>query len=131
MKEVYVRIRNWRATLKGLTIYGEQIARQGKMDRVQRSRRMADERILEVGQRGNAPQHCSNLLQLKAIKELGRYAEEMAEVKGVKEIDQILEASDVIRRMGQTWEMSRMRLMVSVGLGILQKGCRERQKVWR
>ena len=30
----------------------------------------------------------------------------MAEVQGVEEIDRILEVSDVIRHMGQVWEMS-------------------------
>ena len=30
----------------------------------------------------------------------------MAEVQGVEEIDRILEIPDVIRRMGQAWEMS-------------------------
>lgn len=113
-----------RAALKGLTIYGEQIAQQGKTNEVQQVRKMVDEisgywgvdgkrdwtsefdeRIQEVSQKGYAPQHCSNLMQLKAIKGLGRYVEEMAEVQGVEEIDRILEVPDVIRRMGQTWEM--------------------------
>lgn len=115
-----------RAVLKGLTVYGEQIARQGKADEVQQIRRIVDEisgywgvdgrrdwtgefdeRIREVSQKGNLPQHCSNLMQIKAVKGLYRYAEEMAEVQGVEEIDRILEISDVIRRMGQAWEMSK------------------------
>lgn len=113
-----------RAALKGLTIYGEQIARQGKADEVQQIRRIVDEisgywgvdgrrdwtgefdeRIREVSQKRNVPQCCSNLMQLKAVKGLCRYAEEMAEVQGMEEIDWILEVSDVIRHMGQVWEM--------------------------
>lgn len=114
-----------RAVLKGLTVYGEQIARQGKADEVQQIRRIVDkisgywgvdgrrdwtgefdERIREVSQKGNVPQHCSNLMQLKAVKGLYRYAVEMAEVQGVEEIDWILEIPDIIRRMGQALEMS-------------------------
>lgn len=114
-----------RAALKGLTVYGEQIVRQGKADEVQQIRRIIDEisgywgvdarrdwtgefdeRIREVSQKGNIPQHCSNLIQLKAVKGLYRYAEEMAEVQGVEEIERILEIPDIIRRMGQAWEMS-------------------------
>lgn len=114
-----------RAALKGLTVYGEQIARQGKADEVQQIRRIVDEisgywgvdgrrdwtdefdeRIREVSQKRNVSQCCSNLMQLKAVKGLCRYAEEMAEVQGVEEIDRILEVSDVIRHMGQVWEMS-------------------------
>lgn len=114
-----------RAALKGLTVYGEQIARQGKADEVQQIRRIVDEisgywgvdgrrdwtgefdeRIREVSQKRNVLQCCSNLMQLKAVKGLYRYAEEMAEVQGVEEIDRILEIPDIIRRMGQAWEMS-------------------------
>lgn len=70
-----------RVTLKGLTIYGEQIARKGKADEVQQIRRIVDEisgywgvdgrrdwidefdeRIREVSQKRNVPQHCSNLM---------------------------------------------------------------------
>lgn len=114
-----------RAALKGLTVYGEQIAQQGKAEEIQQIRRIVDEisgywgvdgrrdwtgefdeRIREVSQKRNVLQCCSNLMQLKAVKGLCRYAEEMAEVQGVEEIDRILEVSDVIRHMGQVWEMS-------------------------
>ena len=81
-----------KAALKGLTVYGGQIARQGNEDEVQQIRRIVDEisgywgvdgrrdwtgefdeRIREVSQKGNVPQHCSNFMQLKAVKGLYRY----------------------------------------------------------
>lgn len=114
-----------RSALKGLTIYAEQVALQGKSDEVEKIRRMVDEisgywgvdekrdwtgefdkRIREVSQKGHALQHCSSVIQIKAVKGLCRYAEEMAAVQGMEEIGRILEIPDVIRRMGQIWEMS-------------------------
>ena len=134
-----------RVTLKGLTIYGEQIARKGKADEVQQIRRIVDEisgywgvdgrrdwidefdeRIREVSQKRNVPQHCSNLMQLKVVKGLYRYAEEMAEVQGVEEIDRILEVSDVIRHMGQVWEMSQNEIDGVCGrIGDIAEGLQE------
>lgn len=134
-----------RAVLKGLTVYGEQIARQGKADEVQQIRRIVDEisgywgvdgrrdwtgefdeRIREVSQKRNVPQCCSNLMQLKAVKGLCRYAEEMAEVQGVEEIDRILEVSDVIRHMGQVWEMSQNEIDGVCGrIGDIAEGLQE------
>lgn len=114
-----------RAALKGLTIYSEQVVQEGKIDEVQQIRRLVDEisgywsmdekkdwtgkfdeRIWNVRQKGYMPQHCSDLMQIKAVKGLYRYAEEMAAVQGVEEIDRILEILDVIRHMGNMWEMS-------------------------
>lgn len=57
----------------------------------------------DVSQKGYIPWQCSSVMQIKAMKGLYRYAEEMAEVQGVEEIDRILEIPDVIRRMGHTW----------------------------
>lgn len=113
-----------RAALKGLFIYGEQIAQQGDLEGVRQIRMMVDEisaywgvdgrkdwtaefdeTIRETSQKGNVPQHCSHLMQLETVKGLCRYAEEMAEVQGVEEIDRILEVSEIIKRMGQTWEV--------------------------
>lgn len=113
-----------RAALKGLTIYAEQLARQENLDELQQIRRMVnemsgywgvdglrdwtgefEERIRNVSQKGYIPRHCSSVMQIKAMKGLYRYAEEMAEVQGVEEIDRILEVSEIIKRMGQTWEV--------------------------
>lgn len=115
-----------RAAIKGLTAYAEQIAHQGKDDEIQQVRSLVDalslywgvdgkrdwtgefdERVQQARQKGSIPRRCSSMLQIKAVKGLCRYAEEMASAQGAEEIERILEIPDVIRRMGKAWEMSR------------------------
>ncbi len=115
-----------RTAIRGLTSYAEQIARQGKDDEIQQVRSLVDAlslywgvdetkdwtgefdtRVQHVRQRGNIPRRCSNLIRLKTVKGLSRYAEEMASIQGVEEIKRILDIPDVIRRLGKAWEMSR------------------------
>lgn len=65
-------------------------------------------------------QNCFNLTQIKAVKGLGRYAEERTEVQGIEEIDRILEVFDEISVWGRQGEHLRKRLMAfAIGLGIL------------
>ncbi|MCM1412591.1 MAG: hypothetical protein NC305_18910 [Lachnospiraceae bacterium] len=115
-----------RSAIKGLTVYAEQIAFQGKEDEIRQARSLVDalglywgvdekrdwtgefdERVQKARQTGNIPRQCSNIAQIKAVKGLCRYAEEMASAQGAGEIGRILEIPDVIRRMGKAWEMSR------------------------
>ena len=50
----------------------------------------------------------------------------MAEVQGVEEIDRILEVSDVIRHMGQVWEMSQNEIDGVCGrIGDIAEGLQE------
>ena len=115
-----------RAAIKGLTAYAEQIAHQGKDDEIQQVRSLVDalslywgvdekrdwtgefdERVQQARQKGCIPRRCSSMIQIKAVKGLCRYAEEMASAQGAEEIERILEIPDVIRRMGKAWAMSR------------------------
>lgn len=114
-----------RAAIRGLTSYAEQIARQGKDDEIQQVRSLVDAlslywgvdgkqdwtgefdtRIQRIRQGRCMPRHCSNLIRLKTVKGLSRYAEEMASAQGVEEIKRIMEIPDVIRRLGKAWEMN-------------------------
>lgn len=115
-----------RAAIKGLTAYAEQIAHQGKDDEIQQVRSLVDalslywgvdekrdwtgefdERVQQARQKGCIPRRCSSMIQIKAVKGLCRYAEEMASAQGAEEIERILGIPDVIRRMGKAWAMSR------------------------
>lgn len=115
-----------RAAIKGLTAYAEQIAHQGKDDEIQQVRSLVDalslywgvdekrdwtgefdERVQQARQKGCIPRRCSSMIQIKAVKGLCRYAEEMASAQGAEEIERILKIPDVIRRMGKAWAMSR------------------------
>lgn len=115
-----------RAAIRGLTSYAEQIARQGKDDEIQQVRSVVDAlslywgvdgkqdwtgefdtRVQRIRQGRSMPRHCSNLIRLKTVKGLSRYAEEMALAQGVEEIKRIMEIPDVIRHLGMVWEMSR------------------------
>ena len=114
-----------RTTIRGLTSYAEQIAHRGKEDEVQLVRGLVDAlslywgvdgkqdwtgefdaRVQHARQGGGRPRRCSNLICLKTVKGLSRYAEEMASAQGVEEMERILEIPDVIRRLGKEWEMS-------------------------
>ena len=115
-----------RSAIKGLIVYAEQIASQGKEDEIQQARSLVDAlslywgvdekkdwtgefdvRVQKACQKGGIPRRQTGLAQLKAVRGLCRYAEEMALAQGVEEIERILEIPDVIRRMGKAWEMSR------------------------
>ena len=115
-----------RAAIKGLTAYAEQIAHQGKDDEIQQVRSLVDalslywgvdekrdwtgefdERVQQARQKGCIPRRCSSMIQIKAVKGLCRYAEEMASAQGVEEIKRILEIPDVISHIGKAWEMGR------------------------
>ena len=115
-----------RAAIRGLISYAEQIARQGKDDEIQQVRSLVDalslywgvdekrdwtgefdERVQQARQKGCIPRRCSSMIQIKAVKGLCRYAEEMASAQGAEEIERILGIPDVIRRMGKAWAMSR------------------------
>lgn len=113
-----------RSALKGLTAYAEQIVHQDKSDEIRQIRSLVDaisgywgvdenrdwtaefdERVQQAGHSDVMPQCRTNIAQIKAIKGLCRYAEEMASAQGVDEIERILEIPDVIRRLGKAWQM--------------------------
>lgn len=114
-----------RAAIKGLTFYAELIAHQGNEEEVRQVRSLVDaislywgvdgkrdwteefdEKVQRARGEGRISGQCSSVFQLKTVKGLSRYAEEMALVQGVEETDRILEIPNMIRRLGKVWRMS-------------------------
>lgn len=114
-----------RAAIKGLTFYAEQTAHQGNEEEIQQIRSLVDaislywgvdekrdwteefdEKVQRAGEEGRISGQCSSVFQLKTVRGLSRYAEEMALVQGVEETDRILEIPNMIRRLGKVWRMS-------------------------
>lgn len=114
-----------RSALNGLTAYAEQIVHQGKDDEIQQVRSLVDaisgywgvdekrdwtgefdERVQKTREQKTTPRLPSSTRQMRAVMGLFRYAEEMSTAQGVDEIERILEIPDVIRRLGEAWEMN-------------------------
>lgn len=65
-----------------------------------------DEKMKRIKEGGRISGRYSRVFQLKTVKGLSRYAEEMASVQGVEETGRILEIPNMIRRLGKVWRMS-------------------------